>query len=81
MSGSGKAEMVRVMGIKWIWNYKRRRWVGKSAAGEWSLWYDGARWSLESPSGAIYALSKQHKYSAMVQSGYKIAEIERWLLR
>jgi len=79
MKGKAKAETVRVMGIRWIWNYAARKWIGSTSVGDWSLWYDGKRWSLESPGGAIYTLLKQHRYDAMVQAGYKIAEIERWL--
>ena len=81
MNGKYKAETVRVMGIKWIWNYTDRKWTSQTAAGKWSLWWNGRAWLLESPRNAIYTLVKQHRYNAMVTAGYKIAEIERWLLR
>jgi len=79
MNRKGKAETVRVMGIKWVWNYTARKWVGKSAVGEWSLRYDGTRWNLTSPNGAIYTFLRQHRYEAMVQAGYTIAGVERYL--
>jgi hypothetical protein len=79
MNRKGKAETVRVMGIKWVWNYTARKWVGKSAVGEWSLWYDGTRWQLTSPNGAIYTFLRQHRYDAMVQAGYTIASVERYM--
>jgi hypothetical protein len=79
MNRKGKAETVRVMGIKWIWNYTARKWIGGSTVGEWLLWYDGKRWQLQSPKGTIYTFLKQHRYEAMVQAGYTIASVERYL--
>jgi hypothetical protein len=81
MNGARKAETVRVMGIKWVWNYADRRWTSETTVGKWSLWWNGRAWLLESPGGATYTMVKQHRYHAMVNAGYKIAEIERWLAR
>ena len=81
MKRSGKAEVVRVMGIRWVWDYASRRWRWDSRLGQWQLWYDGKQWCLQSPQGAIYTLLRQHRDEAMVQAGYKIAEIERWIDR
>jgi hypothetical protein len=76
-----KAETVRVMGVRWVWDYTARRWQWNSHMGQWQLWYDGKQWCLKSPRDAIYTIPKQHRYEAMVTAGYKIAEIERWLGR
>jgi len=79
MRRNSKAETVRVMGIRWAWDYQARKWVGGSTVGVWSLWYDGTRWQLQSPNGTIYTFLKQHRYEAMVQAGYTIASVERYL--
>jgi hypothetical protein len=79
MNRKSKADTVRVMGLKWIWNYTDRRWVADSTIGKWSLWYDGTRWKLESPNGAIYTFLRQHRYEAMVQAGYTIANVKRYM--
>jgi len=78
MNRKGKAGVERVMGIKWVWDYTARQWKGKSTVGMWSLWYDGTRWNLASPNGAIYTFLRQHRYEAMVQAGYTIASVERY---
>jgi hypothetical protein len=78
MNRKDKADRARVMGVKWEWNYKARKWVSKSTVGEWLLWRHNAKWLLASPSGVVYMLHDQSRYAAMVKAGYKIAEVERW---
>jgi hypothetical protein len=77
MKRKGRADVARVFGIKWIWNYQARKWIGDSEVGKWSLWYDGSEWKLESPGGTIHTFLRQNRYEAMVQAGYIIASVER----
>jgi hypothetical protein len=77
MNRNGRADRARVMGIRWIWNYRARKWVGNSLVGSWYLWLHDGKWLLASPEGAIYTLDKRERLAAMVQAGFKIAEVER----
>jgi hypothetical protein len=76
MNRKGKADTARVMGIRWVWDYQARKWVGNSLIGAWHLWQQDQKWLLVSPTGTIYTLDKRDRYAAMVQAGFKIAEIE-----
>jgi hypothetical protein len=67
------------MGIRWVWDYQARKWVGNSLIGVWHLWQHDGKWLLASPEGAIYTLDKRDRLSAMAQAGFKIAEVERYL--
>jgi hypothetical protein len=79
MKRNGKADRARVMGIRWIWDYRARKWVGGSLIGAWHLWQHDGKWLLASPEGTIYTLDKRDRLAAMVQAGFRIAEVEAYL--
>jgi len=79
MKRNGRADRAWVMGIRWIWDYRARKWVGNSLVGSWYLWQHDGKWVLASPDGTIYTLDKRDKQAAMVQAGFKIAEVEAYL--
>jgi len=79
MRCKGRADRTRVMGIRWIWDYRARKWIGDSLVGKWYLWYHDKKFLLTSPSGAVYTLDKQNREAAMTQAGFKIAEVEAYL--
>jgi len=81
MKRQAKADVARVMGIRWIWNYTARCWIWEGPAGNWQLCVGKREWLLRSPQGVTYTLPAQRRYEAMVMAGYKIAEIERWFNR
>lgn len=79
MKRKDKAGIARVMGIKWVWDYKARKWKADSLVGTWHMWFDGQKWFLVSPTGTIYTLHNKSRCEAMTQAVFKIAEVERYL--
>jgi hypothetical protein len=79
MKRNSSADRVWVMGIQWKWDYKARKWAGDSLVGVWRLWRADRNWMLASPTGAMYTLDKKDRNAAMVQAGFKIAEVEAYL--
>jgi len=79
MNRNSRGDRARVMGIRWIWDYRARKWSGNSLIGVWHLWQHDGKWLLASPEGAIYTVDKRDRLAAMVQAGFKIAEVERYI--
>jgi len=52
------------MGIRWIWDYRARKWVGHSLVGDWHLWQHDQKWLLVSPTGTVYTLEKRDRLAA-----------------